>query len=185
MLTKKLYPVVWIVVIVGSFAFGALSTNTIFASFNPAPRAPRGELPESNAAPAPLNVIGGLPREPQALLRGGLAQAYGERERSQAIAVDALRPALHSEDRIEQALSKHESSEATISAPSEYPLNVRGGLAENRSVDIEVSHAPKSVYALHSDGWTDLYLDRFAATDLPYQGNPDHPSKLRGGPLGD
>jgi hypothetical protein len=183
MLTRKLHPVVnlaplvWMIVIVGSFALGAFA-DTIFAAAL-SPRAPRGELPESNIASPSSSIVFTLPREPQESIRGGLAEAYSAKEH---LLVVTVRPAIHSEERIAQALEKYESPEMAVSAPSEYPLKIRGGLAESRALETQAAPVSKQQYAPHSDAWTDLVLDRFASTDVAYLGIVDY-SKLRGGPL--
>jgi hypothetical protein len=181
MLTKKLYSVVWIVVIVGSFALGMLADTLYAASLSP--RAQRGELPDSNSVLAPSSVVIALPREPKENIRGGLAEQYTTREQSPVSAVIIARPAVHTDERLEQALSKYESPNVSGSAVSE-SLPARGGLAENGRPNL-VPLAPKPTYAPHSDGWTDLQLDRYTSTTLFYPGLPDRPAKLRGGSLGD
>jgi hypothetical protein len=185
MLNKKLSPVLWLVVIVGSFALGAF-TDTLYAA-STSSRAQRGELPNPNNASAPSSIVFTLPREPKENIRGGLAQAYGEREPAQPVTANTLRPALHSEDRIDQVLSQRESAGTAVSTASELPLKIRGGMAEERGLNANTNLPvlPKPVYLPHSDGWTDTYLDRFDSAILRYQGIPDRPARMRGGPLDD
>jgi hypothetical protein len=178
MLNKKLYPVVLSLIIIGAFMLG-MAVESVRATSNPPARAVRGELPESNSLPIP--VTGNLmPREPKEAIRGGLAEAYVKP--APVASISTGRSAPHSDERLEQALSKFESP-APAGSVSEYPMVVRGGLAGGARPAVPAPIAPKPNYAPHSDEWNDVILDRYGSFDMFYGGNWDRPAKMRGGPI--
>ncbi len=183
MLTKKLYPALWIGAMAASFALGAFCANTISAA--PIPRERLERSLEAEPASESASIVSFSPSlEPKELIRGGLAQAYAEREPNVTMSARSEALPVHSDERVEQMLARFGAAGTGVEVSSE-PIRIRGGLAEEAAVAPAVPKVTKPVYAPHSDEWTASYLDRFVSPDVVNHDPSEQPGKVRGGPLGD